>query len=265
VPDSETDLMMLAISPRTILLQSSGFAGSGSELDRCWTEVTQLALAYLPKLYVPATEAFAGAPASWYLEPEAPTANEASPADADESDLIAPSEDDRKVVEAALLRLMDDPDFDTFPGFKSGPLVLNPRTPKATGGLNRAQVLGDLRKQHNVPDEMIDALMVRNEEPGSTTYRTRRASWAGLSFDSRIVVADLEPLEKAQRDSTFQDTWPAARAWVEAYLPAYSADGSQAIVRAFFGPTPHGSSYTAWLAKSGDTWVVVWESIAYYA
>src|SRR5262249_34346970 len=150
---------------------------------------------------------------SWYLEPEPATTSEAQSVVADAAELIVPSEDDRKVVEAALLRLLDDPDFDTFGSGRSGPVLLDLRTPPRMGCIDEPQVRADLWHKHDVPDEMIEALRLRNEKPGTIAYETKRASWSGVAFERRIVVADLEPVWKQRSLSAFEDAFPAARGW----------------------------------------------------
>jgi hypothetical protein len=69
----------------------------------------------------------------------------------------------------------------------------------------------------------------------------------------------------AGSSATFERAFPSAKGWFAAYLPGYSPDGTEAIIRAWVGPSPHGSLATALLRRTGDHWAVEWCDIVHFA
>lgn len=55
-----------------------------------------------------------------------------------------------------------------------------------------------------------------------------------------------------------------ARGYASVYLPGYSSDGSRAVLRFWFGPTPHGAAGTYLLERKNGKWRVVWRDFAHY-
>lgn len=178
-----------------------------------------------------------------------------------------PDERDRRVLEAVLLHLLADPEFDRtrVPAADGAVVVLHTRTPTKTGLLSSRQMHSDMGS-HPLPGDVEEDLLRRNtpseRKPGS--YEAVTASFTNLKFSARIVVADLD--EKLGRHwfAGFREAYPKARGFVHAFLPGYSKDGTRAVVRAWVGPSPHGASVTALLEKHGDAWVVKWHHIARY-
>ena len=137
----------------------------------------------------------------------------------------APDERDRQVLETLMLHLLADSKFDmTRVTPKGGTIVLHSLTPERSGFL----------------------------------------SYKGLKFASSIVTANLSKVWKRRPFGSFEGTYPKARGWLEAYLPGYSTDGTQAVVRAGVGPWVHGAMLTAVLAKRGDKWTVIWYHVAFF-
>src|SRR5262245_2528894 len=127
-------------------------------------------------------------------------------------------ERDAKVLEALLLALLKDPDFDLARSTTDPEMiVLDEHVPSKTGFIGRAQVQAEAGKQREIPDELIEGLLQRNQQPG--TYDTLPASFAGLAFDRRIVVANLDAIRQQSRrsDKAFEDAYPQASAWVSAW------------------------------------------------
>jgi hypothetical protein len=52
---------------------------------------------------------------------------------------------------------------------------------------------------------------------------------------------------------------------VEFYRPGYSTDRRSALVRALFGPTPHGAAFTCLVVLEHERWVVRWSEIGYFS
>ena len=99
------------------------------------------------------------------------------------------------------------------------------------------------------------------------THDSVKASYADLKFEARIVVSNLAEIREKSINKFrfFEDACPKARGWLGSYLPGYSKEGNEAIVRAGVGPSAHGAMITAVLEKSGDKWVVKWYHISRYS
>jgi hypothetical protein len=163
------------------------------------------------------------------------------------------------------LHLLASADFDMTRVPKDGAtIMLHSRTPEKTGMIKPEQMQHDIGEGHTIPEEIRRDLLRRNAQPG--TYDSRAAPFGGLKLDQRIVVADLTgKLGGRSSSGAFEEAYPKARGWIEAYLPGYSKDGSRAVVRAWAGPSPHGAVVTAILEKSGDKWLVKWHYLAFFA
>ena len=179
-----------------------------------------------------------------------------------------PDERDRQVLEAVLLRLLADLEFDmTRIPTNEAVLVLHTRTPEKTGFLMSHQIRSDIGN-HTLPSDVEEDLRRRNTPRGAKpdTYDAVPAFYTNLTFTAPIVVADV-PGNMGGRLSygAFEQAHPKARGFARAYLPGYSKDGTRATVRASIGPAAHAAMVTALLEKRGDKWVVVWHHIAWYA
>ena len=178
--------------------------------------------------------------------------------------LLVPDDRDRQVLETVLFRVLADPVCDMTRISTNGTtIVLNVRTPEKTGMIRREQMENDIGKGHSVPNGVQNDLLSRNEKPG--TYDSQLASFASLKFDQRVVVTNLTAIVAGDGfGRAFTQAQPKARAWVEAWLPGYSKNGAQAIVRAWIGPSDHGAVITAFLEKNGDKWVIKWFHLAHF-
>lgn len=58
---------------------------------------------------------------------------------------------------------------------------------------------------------------------------------------------------------------PGIRLYVTLYLPGYNPTRDRAVVRFFFGPSPHGAKGTYFLTRGASGWTVAWREFAYYA
>lgn len=181
---------------------------------------------------------------------------------------LIPDKRDGQVLEALLLHLLADPEFDMARVHTNrAVIVLHARTPKKTGFLTPDQMRSDIGR-HTLPGDAERDLRRRNSLPGTKpdTYEAVAAFFTNLTFGAGIVVADLtDKMGDRYSYGAFADANPKARGWVEAYLPGYSKDGTRAVVRAGVGPSAHGAMVTALLVKKGDKWAVKWYDIAFYA
>lgn len=164
-----------------------------------------------------------------------------------------------------MLHLLADREFDLTKATKGGIILLHTRTPEKTGFLTPAQIQSDIGK-HTLPGDAENDLRKQN-----TSARAKRDSYEGIeafytncTFAAGIVVTNLTGMRQ-ERFFDFEKEYPHARGWVESYLPGYTDDGSQSVVRAMVGPWAHAASLTAVLKKSGTKWVVKWYHIARYA
>lgn len=175
-----------------------------------------------------------------------------------------PSERDRQVLNSLLSFLLTSTNFNLTGVATNGTtVVLHARTPEKTGFLHSSQMRADIAKQI-LPADAVTDLRERNTPPDAktNTYPAVAASYTNLTFSTNILVAELSPLWKDRRLlNAFEQAYPQARGYVQSYLPGYSKDGNQAVVRAMVGPTPHGAMLTVLLEKTGDTWTVKWHRL----
>src|ERR1044071_7675700 len=79
-----------------------------------------------------------------------------------------PDERDRQVIETVLLHLLSDSQFNLTRGSDTGTnIVLNIQTPNKTGMIRPGQMSRDIGKGNTIPTEIQEALLSRNEKPGS--------------------------------------------------------------------------------------------------
>lgn len=178
-----------------------------------------------------------------------------------------PDERDGQVLQALMLHLLADPKFELNKvSANEATIVLHAYTPEKTGFLQSGQIRGEIDKRELPTGAESD--MRRRNTPANAkanSYEAVKASYTNLTFSAPIVVSDLTDIWKGRwSDTLFKKAHPQARGWLKAYLPGYSKDGSQAMIRASVGPTEHSAMLTAVLEKSGDKWVVVWHYIAYF-
>ena len=181
--------------------------------------------------------------------------------------LTSSDQRDRDVLQAVLLRLLTDSEFNmTRASSNAAVIVLHSRTSQKTGFLQTHQMRSDIGK-HTLPKEAEKDLQERNSprNPRPDTYDAINSSFANFPFATNILVADLTGKMGSLLYREFRKAYPNACGWVEAYLPGYSKDGRTAVVRALVGPWTHAASVTAVLEKSGEKWNVKWHHIAFYA
>jgi uncharacterized protein len=109
----------------------------------------------------------------------------------------------------------------------------------------------DERQANDIDLKMRQSLLSRNSKEVSLAdlrFSDDRIQLGKESFGLRKRIADQEKL----------------RGWVAVCLPGYSADGSRAVLRFWFGPTPHGAAGTYLLSKIGGKWSVIWRDFAHY-
>jgi len=177
----------------------------------------------------------------------------------------APDERDRQVLETLLLHLLADSTFDlTQVSPKRATIILHTRTPEKTGFLMPHQIRSEIDGR-TLPSDAESDLRSRNTpvDARPDTYDSVTACYTNLTFAAGIVVTNLTEIWKGRGSFTsFEDAYPKARGWLEAYLPGYSKDGTRVVVRAGVGPWAHAAMLTAVLEKRRDKWRVVWYYVA---
>lgn len=170
---------------------------------------------------------------------------------------------DRDVLEALLLAVVADKDFPAPPSPDKAVIVLHERNPQSVGPLINAAEVSYETGQKDLPKDAWDDLVRRNvvrQNPNS-----RPISYEGLKFDPKIQVGNAFPgPEPPFIGKTFEEVYPTARGWVNAWVPGFSKDGRTAIVRAEIGPSTHMATLTAILQQVGGKWSVTWRRYSVY-
>ena len=174
---------------------------------------------------------------------------------------VIPDERDGRVLEALLLHLLRDPQFDmTRMPTNQGTIVLHIRTP-ANSDPFQDNDAGIGNRTQRVQKDVIQDFRRRNWAPTSNPdkYEPVAAFYTNLTFDARITIVDLRRLPSDRGSiSPFLNSYPKARGCVEAFLPGYSKDGMSAMIYGFAGPSPHGAIVIASLQNAGKGWDVEW-------
>jgi hypothetical protein len=170
---------------------------------------------------------------------------------------------DRQVLETLLLEIATDPTFPPPATPEKPHIVLHRRTPKMIEPVISASEVSYETGARVLPKDAWDDLVRRNAirlDP-----RSREISYEGLAFDEMIQVGNAFPgPEPPFIGKTFEEVFPRARGWVEAWVPGFSKDGRTAVVRARIGPIEKRAMLTAILNRHGDKWAVTWKKYSVY-
>ena len=171
------------------------------------------------------------------------------------------TQQDSLVMETVLLDLLGNEEFFTDMSLYGGAenkIILDAKTGGDSFYLRQNQIEGELDEGQVISQDLGDELRRRNEVGVPLEGFT--------PDDPSILVRDLSALpDGTDFSEAFGKKFPNAKAWVEAWLPAYSKDGTTALVRFWFGPTPHGAAGTYMLIKEDGRWKVLWRSLAFFA
>jgi hypothetical protein len=131
----------------------------------------------------------------------------------------------------------------------------------AGGFLSEGQIEADLmHADWRLSDELLESLRTRNST--KVTLRSLALGTAARIVDLRTP---FDSVIRPERWTRVEQTYPDALAAVYLWLPGYSEDKSQAVVRFHFDPTSHGATATYLVVKEGDSWKVKERKLAYYA
>jgi hypothetical protein len=172
----------------------------------------------------------------------------------------SPTSVDFDLIELALLDLAEFDEFD--PGTSNdenrSKIVLDAGTVGSSWYISEGQLRGESRRDKDklIPPDVSADLRRRNPE--------KRVSLSDFKpKSSKVLVEDLSGVD-LQFGGDFGKKYPYAKGCAEAWLPGFSDDGNTAVVRFFFGPTPHGATATCLLIKEDGCWKVKWRKTAYY-
>jgi|SRR5579864_1722190 len=141
-------------------------------------------------------------------------------------------------------------------------LISNAARPKSATSRSRVLILPTSRKcdgflTDNQLESELSATEWESAAPLAEAMRSRNTSAQPLVMPSSKQPARL----MSSSELGFEPKDP----WVEFYWPSYSTSGRTALVRAHFGPTPHGAVFTCLVTLEGMKWVVKWSEISYFA
>ncbi len=137
-------------------------------------------------------------------------------------------------------------------------IVIDSNSEWPSGYLSEDQLNAEFHEETwKLPVELLSRLRQRNSQSTSV---------AELVHGENLVVDDFSNLPNGMQFlDAFEKKYPKAIRYVMLNLPAYSQDGTQALVRFSFGPTAHGATATYLLVKENGNWIVKHHKMAYYA
>jgi ankyrin repeat protein len=165
--------------------------------------------------------------------------------------------DDGPILQAVALDMLTGKDRSFLVFDEKAPMVVA-ILPETSGRFNEyteSQMNGELdeRRANDIDLEMRRNWKARNLKPATLEQK--------LFSDPRVVVRAVEDRGILGRGAVGK---PGQRGWIQPMLPAYSTDGKRAMVRLWFGPSPHGAAATYFLKKGDLGWTVVWRDFAFY-
>ncbi|MCC7230968.1 MAG: ankyrin repeat domain-containing protein [Fimbriimonadaceae bacterium] len=167
--------------------------------------------------------------------------------------------EDLKVIECAIVDMAtySGKEFELSYFSKATKMILLDSTAGVVNEFTENQMNAELdeRKANDIDLTMRKDLIRRNTGPTSLA-----------KSDITNPRIKLKPKKSVARGfGAFDFEKSDARGYASVYLPGYSSDGSRAVLRFWFGPTPHGAAGTYLLEKKNGRWRVVWRDFAHYA
>ncbi|MCE9558469.1 MAG: hypothetical protein K8R88_05920 [Armatimonadetes bacterium] len=170
------------------------------------------------------------------------------------------NQDDDVVALVLSAFLSEKSTFDVAQKGDSSVVIVGQNSDGPSFYLSVSQISADL----NTPGwseekELTASIIARNTKPVSLRDRT---------LGNRTVIEDLSGIPDGWDYTTIkalQKKHPNADRFVTLWMPGYNKDQTRAIVRFWFGPTPHGATATYLLTKKAGKWTVQKHRFAYYA
>ena len=171
---------------------------------------------------------------------------------------------DREVLASLLASMAADEEFPAPSMPERKEMVLHRRTPKVVEPIISAPQVNYETGGRIMPKDAWDDLERRNVvrlDPNA-----RQISYENLQFPAGILVGNVFPgPESTFVGKTFEEVFPHARGWLEAYVPGYSKDGKTAVVRGRVGPVEKKAMFTAILEQRAGKWMVTWRRYCVYS
>lgn len=165
-------------------------------------------------------------------------------------------DEDKQVIETMLLDLLAYKGEDLYSFHKNAPDIVLVNQVQTAPARMEEQINAELndRQANDITLEMRRSLFSR---------RSDFLTWKAFSWQSsHILVWDKEKFKETY--GQFRKEPETIKAWVQPFLPGYSKQRDQAVLRFWFGPTPHGASGTYFLVKRAGKWRVQWRDFAFY-
>jgi len=163
--------------------------------------------------------------------------------------------EDKQVIETTLRDLLTVPD-DQFVFLRDRPdLLLVDQTAGGSGMIADTQINSELHAEQamSITVEMRQHLQHRNYL--SISLKDFRSSNAHIHVSKNGEGYDLRAFSKQH---------PTARGYIMIYLPGYSSNHEQAVLRFGIGPSDHGAAGTCFLVKEGGVWHVKWKQFSHF-
>lgn len=126
-----------------------------------------------------------------------------------------------------------------------------------TGFIGRGQMASDLgREKWQIPEEARADIERRCKA---------REPFDVSALPDFIRALNLEKPEGIADRLDFSERHPNAKCHIRLWPAGFTRNGSHALVRFLFGPTPHGATATYLLEKVNGLWHVRHWAVAYYA
>ena len=166
--------------------------------------------------------------------------------------------EDLKVIECAMVDMAtySGKDFELSYFSKATKMILLDTTAGVVNEFTENQMNAELdeRQANDIDLSMRKDLIRRN----TTTITLSKGDFS----NPRVKLQPKEAVASGFAGFDFEKS--DARGYASIYLPGYSSDGARAVLRFWFGPTPHGAAGTYLLEKKNGKWRVVWRDFAHY-
>jgi hypothetical protein len=138
-------------------------------------------------------------------------------------------------------------------------IILQNKTPEKSGMLEASQLSCELDgRKKSLPTGLSSSLRMRNVK--ATLLKSMQ------THNKKIIVDNLDKYPDGWKFwDALKKRHPRAKAYAQAWLPGYSTDSKQAVLRFWFGPNAHGATATYMLIKHKNQWKIKWHNLAFYA
>lgn len=166
---------------------------------------------------------------------------------------------DQMVLNAVFRHYLEDREEHYLMAGNEPILYVHMRNPDKIGILDQTDA--DVRGR-KIPSGLVQKLIERNRATG---YDAKLFSLEKFHLDKRVKVVNVDQMLHSERSAlpNYQ-AFEKSKGFFNCFAPAYSDDGTFAVVRAWVGPSYHGGTVTYLLKRQGDNWVVQWREFTMY-